>query len=124
MSPHGNSFHAPYTAMGSWSLAALAVLENHYRDWLTEDQAIELAADAIQAGIFFDLGSGSNVNIISVNKKETKTLFNYRVFNKKEYQDETNSLFNFNKKVEVLRTIELKWEKVDEKDFGSMMEIC
>jgi 20S proteasome subunit beta 2 len=114
--------HVPYTAMGSGSLAALAILENNYRDGLTEEEAIEMAADAIQAGIFYDLGSGSNVNIISVGKKETKTLFNYRVFNKKEFQDET--LFKFEKKVPVLRSIEIKWEKVDDKEVKNMMEIC
>ena len=109
MSNHGNSFHVPYTAMGSGSLAALAVLENRYKDGLSEEEAIELAADAIQAGIFHDLGSGSNVNIISATKGGVKKIRNYRVFNKKEFNNE--EIFKFKRgTTEVLSTEDRKWE--------------
>lgn len=110
MSPNGNSMHVPYAAMGSGSLAALSVLETNYRDGLDEQQAIDLAADAIQAGIFHDLGSGSNVNVFSVTKGETKKLYKYREFNKKVYKDE--ELFNFKGVTPVLSRYEVNWSDI------------
>lgn len=110
MSPNGNSMHVPYAAMGSGSLAALSVLETNYRDGLDEQQAIDLASDAIQAGIFHDLGSGSNVNVFSVTKSETKKLYKYREFNKKVYKDE--DLFRFKGVTPVLSRYELNWSDI------------
>eukprot|EP00341_Mesodinium_pulex_P015678 CAMPEP_0116956030 /NCGR_PEP_ID=MMETSP0467-20121206/43048_1 /TAXON_ID=283647 /ORGANISM="Mesodinium pulex, Strain SPMC105" /LENGTH=122 /DNA_ID=CAMNT_0004642341 /DNA_START=285 /DNA_END=653 /DNA_ORIENTATION=+ len=49
--------------MGSGSLAAMAVFESRYTEDLEEADAINLVKDAIRAGIFNDLGSGSNVDI-------------------------------------------------------------
>lgn len=110
MSPHGNSMHVPYTAMGSGSLAALSVLETNFKDGLSEQQAIDLAADAIQAGIFHDLGSGSNVNIFSITKSGTKKLYKYRQFDQKMFEDK--SLFNFKNKTPVLSKYTLDWKDV------------
>lgn len=61
--PHGSTSELPYATMGSGSLAAMAVFEAGYRDDLDEKEAIDLVDQAIQAGIFNDLGSGSNVDI-------------------------------------------------------------
>ncbi len=112
MSPHGNSMHVPYTAMGSGSLAALSILETRYRDGMSKEEAIELAADAITAGIFHDLGSGSNVNVFSyVKGKEVEKLYNYRVFNKKEYEDP--ELFKFEHgTAPVLDREDYKWKDI------------
>ena len=60
--PHGSTGKLPFTTMGSGSLAAMAVFESDYRDDLEEDEAIKLVQRAILAGIFNDLGSGSNVD--------------------------------------------------------------
>ena len=60
--PHGSTGKLPYTTMGSGSLAAMAVFEADYRDDLSEEDAISLVQRAILAGIFNDLGSGSNVD--------------------------------------------------------------
>jgi len=126
MSPHGNSMHVPYAAMGSGSLSALSVLETNYRDGMTEKEAIELAADAIQAGIFYDLGSGSNVNIFSVKKDGTEKLYNHRTFNTKMFKDET--LFNFQNKNEVLSKYNYQWKDISvekvEVNNNTMMELC
>lgn len=126
MSPHGNSMHVPFAAMGSGSLNALSVLETNYRDGLTEKEAIELAADAIQAGIFYDLGSGSNVNIFSVTKEGTEKLYNYRVFNTKVFKDET--LFDFKNKNEIISQTNIKWKEIKvekiEVNSNTMMELC
>jgi 20S proteasome subunit beta 2 len=61
--PHGSTDKLPFVSMGSGSLAAMAVLESGYKDGLTEEEAVALVADAIRAGIFNDLGSGSNVDL-------------------------------------------------------------
>ncbi|KAL7536748.1 hypothetical protein ACHAXR_010836 [Thalassiosira sp. AJA248-18] len=60
--PHGSTGKLPYTTMGSGSLAAMAVFEADFRDDLEEDEAVRLVQRAILAGIFNDLGSGSNVD--------------------------------------------------------------
>lgn len=61
--PHGSTSKLPYTSMGSGSLAAMAVLETSWKDNLSEEEAVKLVQRAISAGIFNDLGSGSNCDI-------------------------------------------------------------
>lgn len=60
---HGSTDKLPYVTMGSGSLAAMAVFESTWEKDLTKDQAVQLCAEAIEAGIFNDLGSGSNVDV-------------------------------------------------------------
>lgn len=61
--PHGSTGKLPYTTMGSGSLAAMAVFESAWRGDLNEADAVKLVQRAIGAGIFNDLGSGSNCDI-------------------------------------------------------------
>jgi 20S proteasome subunit beta 2 len=61
--PHGSTDKLPFVSMGSGSLAAMAVLESGYKDGLSEEEAVAIVAAAIRAGIFNDLGSGSNVDL-------------------------------------------------------------
>lgn len=58
--PHGSTGKLPYTTMGSGSLAAMSVFESSWRDDMNEAEAEALVKRAIGAGIFNDLGSGSN----------------------------------------------------------------
>ena len=58
--PHGSTGKLPYTTMGSGSLAAMSVFESEWKEDMTEDEAKGLVERAITAGIFNDLGSGSN----------------------------------------------------------------
>lgn len=60
---HGSTDVGEYQSLGSGSLAAMAVLETEYKPDMSRDEAIKLCADAIQAGIWNDLGSGSNVDV-------------------------------------------------------------
>lgn len=60
---HGSTDVGYYLSLGSGSLAAMAVLESRWRKDITKDEAIQLASDAIEAGIWNDLGSGSNVDV-------------------------------------------------------------
>merc|ERR1712226_40365 len=61
--PHGSTGKLPYTTMGSGSLAAMAVYESSWREGMSENEAVELVQRTILAGIFNDLGSGSNCDI-------------------------------------------------------------
>ncbi|QLL30710.1 hypothetical protein HG536_0A05250 [Torulaspora globosa] len=60
---HGSTDVGYYLSLGSGSLAAMAVLESKWKQDLTKEEAIKLASDAIEAGIWNDLGSGSNVDV-------------------------------------------------------------
>ena len=61
--PHGSTSYQPYTTMGSGSLAAMAVFETEWREGMNEKEAVELVKKAILAGVWNDLGSGSNVDV-------------------------------------------------------------
>lgn len=81
--PHGSSDELPYTTMGSGSLAAMGVFESRYRKDMEEEEAIKLVRDAIAAGVFNDLGSGSNVDICVIKKGAVQYLRTYEEANKK-----------------------------------------
>jgi 20S proteasome subunit beta 2 len=63
--------------MGSGSLAAMAVFESRWKPNMTRESAIELVKDAIESGIFNDLGSGSNVDVTIITKDNVEYLRNY-----------------------------------------------
>lgn len=60
---HGSTDIGEYQSLGSGSLAAMAILETNWRENMTKEDAMKLCADAIEAGIWNDLGSGSNVDL-------------------------------------------------------------
>ncbi|KAJ3300022.1 Proteasome subunit beta type-7 [Borealophlyctis nickersoniae] len=66
--PHGSTDKLPYVTMGSGSLAAMAVFEARWRKDMSREEAMELVKDAIAAGVFNDLGSGSNVDVCVIEK--------------------------------------------------------
>ncbi|KUF77287.1 Proteasome subunit beta type [Phytophthora nicotianae] len=70
--PHGSTDKLPFVTMGSGSLAAMSVFEHGYKDDMTEDEAKKLVQEAILAGIFNDLGSGSNVDVTTIKKVNGK----------------------------------------------------
>ncbi|KAL4739630.1 nucleophile aminohydrolase [Aspergillus similis] len=75
---HGSTDKLPYVTMGSGSLAAMSVFESTWKPKLNKEEAIALASEAIKAGIFNDLGSGSNVDVCVIEKdKPTQLLRNY-----------------------------------------------
>ncbi|KAJ8509093.1 hypothetical protein ONZ45_g8710 [Pleurotus djamor] len=75
--PHGSTDKLPYVTMGSGSLAAMAVFESDWRPDMSRDEALALVTAAISAGIFNDLGSGSNVDACIITKDHTEMLRNY-----------------------------------------------
>jgi len=58
--PHGSTSKQPFTTMGSGCVAAMSVLETGWTDNMEEEDAVALIKKAILAGVFNDLGSGSN----------------------------------------------------------------
>ena len=51
---------------------------------MTRDGAVALASEAIKAGIFNDLGSGSNVDVCVITEEKTTLLRNYITPNQRE----------------------------------------
>ena len=75
---HGSTDKLPYVTMGSGSLAAMAVFETQWKSKCSRAEAVKVCSDAIQAGIFNDLGSGSNVDVCVIEKgKPTQMMRNY-----------------------------------------------
>lgn len=68
VSSDGHYKAGPFLTMGSGSLAAMAVLETGYREGMTQDEAQALVIKAIEAGIYHDLGSGSNVDVCLIKR--------------------------------------------------------
>lgn len=97
--PHGSVDQLPFATMGSGSLAAMAIMEERYKDNMTEQEAIELVDLAIQAGIWNDLGSGGNVDICVISKEmfdkknPVKMLRNYRTPNPRLYTRKAGYVF-------------------------------
>ncbi|KAM0793149.1 Proteasome subunit beta type-7 [Microbotryomycetes sp. NB124-2] len=81
--PHGSTDKLPYVTMGSGSLAAMAVFESYWQPNMTRQAAIDLVTEAIEAGIWNDLGSGSNVDVCVIEPTKTEMLRNYKTPNQK-----------------------------------------
>ena len=60
---------------------------------MTRDGAVALASEAIKAGIFNDLGSGSNVDVCVITEEKTTLLRNYITPNQRE-QKQRSYKFN------------------------------
>lgn len=75
--PHGSTNRLPYTTMGSGSLAAISVFESRWRPDLSLEEGKKLVRDAIAAGIFNDLGSGSNIDLCVITKSDAQYLRPY-----------------------------------------------
>lgn len=75
--------------MGSGSLAAMSVFETQWKPSLTEEEAVELASNAIEAGIFNDLGSGSNVDVAIITKDKTRLERGYKKPNQRSLKQKS-----------------------------------
>ncbi|KAI0027971.1 20S proteasome subunit [Vararia minispora EC-137] len=87
--PHGSTDKLPYVTMGSGSLAAMAVFESKWQPNLSRQAAIDLVAEAIAAGIFNDLGSGSNIDVCVIAPEKTDMLRNYIMPNERVQKEKT-----------------------------------
>ncbi|XP_049848385.1 proteasome subunit beta type-7-like [Schistocerca gregaria] len=89
--PHGSGDELPFATMGSGSLAAVSVFESRYKRGMSKEEAMKLVIDAVSAGIFEDLGSGSNVDLVVIEPSKTEVLRNYRMLNPKKIQPSLTS---------------------------------
>ncbi|XP_017020898.1 proteasome subunit beta type-7 [Drosophila kikkawai] len=67
--PCGSNDKIPYVAMGSGTLAAMSVLEHGWHPDLDFEEGKQLVREAISAGVFNDLGSGSNIDLCVITAK-------------------------------------------------------
>jgi len=101
---HGSTDKLPYVTMGSGSLAAMSVFETQWKQKMTKDDAVKLCSDAILAGIFNDLGSGSNVDVAVITKDKTTLMRNHiqpnqREQKKRNYRFEKGTTAVLNEKI-------------------------
>ncbi|KAK1788962.1 hypothetical protein P4O66_015862 [Electrophorus voltai] len=75
--PHGSYDKLPFLTMGSGAAAAISVFEDRYKANMELEEAKQLVRDAIAAGIFCDLGSGSNVDLCVITEKGAEYLRAY-----------------------------------------------
>ncbi|VDD82764.1 unnamed protein product [Mesocestoides corti] len=81
--PHGSSDKLPYTTMGSGCLAAMSVLEAKFKPNMERAEAMELVQQAILAGVFNDLYSGTGVDLCVITSKGSEYLRHYDVANER-----------------------------------------
>ena len=62
----------------------MSVFETRWKPNMSREDAVALASEAIEAGIFNDLGSGSNVDVAVITQEKTTLLRNYKQPNKRE----------------------------------------
>eukprot|EP01086_Lenisia_limosa_P009985 TRINITY_DN3378_c0_g1_i1.p1 TRINITY_DN3378_c0_g1~~TRINITY_DN3378_c0_g1_i1.p1 ORF type:complete len:276 (-),score=62.60 TRINITY_DN3378_c0_g1_i1:12-839(-) len=85
MHADGSVHFNPFAADGSGCIAAISVIESGYKDNMTEEEAVDLAARAVAAGVFNDLGSGSNVDICVMKKDDTRMLRHHKLLTSRKY---------------------------------------
>jgi 20S proteasome subunit beta 2 len=90
--PHGSTDTLPYVTMGSGSLAAMAVFEANYKPDMEEEEAKVLVQNAIAAGIFNDLGSGTNIDLCVITADKTDYL---RPFNEANIKGERQGDYKY-----------------------------
>jgi len=84
--PHGSTDKLPFVTMGSGSLAAMAIFEAGWKADMEQEDAVELVHQAILAGIFNDLGSGSNVDIVVITKGKVDIRRNFDKPNERPFR--------------------------------------
>ena len=97
----------PYITMGSGCLAAMGIFETQYKDGMTEDEAKNMCIAAIEAGVYHDLGSGSNVDICVIKQGKVTMYRNIKSDNKKVFSKPGG--YNFPKdRVQILEEYKAK----------------
>ncbi|KAF1377145.1 hypothetical protein PFLUV_G00197550 [Perca fluviatilis] len=75
--PHGSYDKLPFVTMGSGASAAISVFEDRFKPNMELEEAKQLVQNAIAAGIFCDLGSGSNVDLCVITEAGVEYLRGY-----------------------------------------------
>lgn len=85
ISGDGNCYSFPFLTMGSGCLAAMGVIETGFKENMDEAEATALVTKAIEAGIYHDLGSGSNVDLCIIKKGKSTLTRSVKSDNKKMF---------------------------------------
>eukprot|EP00356_Strombidium_inclinatum_P005247 CAMPEP_0170480996 /NCGR_PEP_ID=MMETSP0208-20121228/1611_1 /TAXON_ID=197538 /ORGANISM="Strombidium inclinatum, Strain S3" /LENGTH=274 /DNA_ID=CAMNT_0010753623 /DNA_START=11 /DNA_END=832 /DNA_ORIENTATION=- len=107
VSNDGNYFAFPFITMGSGCLAAMAIMETQYKEDMTEEECKNMCIAAIEAGIYNDLGSGSNVDCCVIKKGKVDMYRNIKHDNKKVYSKPGGYKFDKDR-VQVLNEYKMK----------------
>ena len=78
VSSDGHSKHSPFLTTGSGSLAAMGIMETEYKEDMNQEEAVALVSKAIEAGIYHDLGSGSNLDVCIIKKGKVEMMRNLK----------------------------------------------
>ena len=73
--------------MGSGFLGATSILETRFKFDMELEEAKEVVIAAVEAGIYHDLGSGSNVDVCVINRSGIKYLRNLVSKNGKVFEN-------------------------------------
>lgn len=122
VSNDGNFYHANYTTMGSGSLAAMGIFESEYKEDMDQEQAAALVIKAIEAGIYHDLGSGSNVDCCIITDSKVDYRRNVKSDNKKVFEKPDGYKFRPDR-VQVINEYRVKGLVVEQKGGPQPMDL-
>lgn len=74
LDPLGSVLPDEYAAVGTGAEMALGVLDPQFKENMTEQEAIELATKAVRSATMRDSFSGDGIDILVINKTETKEI--------------------------------------------------
>jgi 20S proteasome subunit beta 2 len=63
----------------------MAILETYYKENMSKEDAMNICVAAIEAGIYHDLGSGSNVDVAVITKSKVEMFRNLKHDNHKVF---------------------------------------
>lgn len=72
----------------------MGVMETTYKDNMSEEDAKAMCIKAIEAGVYHDLGSGSNVDVCVIKKDKVDFFRNIKSDNKKVFSKPGGYTFN------------------------------
>ena len=67
----------------------MAIFEANWKKDMNREEAINIVKDAIESGIFNDLGSGSNVDVVVLTKDGAEILRNYKRPNERGVKEQS-----------------------------------
>jgi len=118
---HGSTSKVPFCTMGSGTLAAMSVLESHWKPDMEEEDAKQLVRQAIRAGIFNDMGSGSNVDLVVI--KPNDNVQYLRGFDEANVKGERKEKYTYKKGTTAVLTEKIRNIKLGSRGEGSQFVV-
>lgn len=118
----GSTLEQYFYSLGSGSIAATTILDDGWNMNLTREQGIELATQAILAGIYNDMGSGGRVNVVVIDKDGAHEMLNVQHPNDRKFRNP--DFKGFPKKLEITKKTVIPIERdTEEEPVVNAMEI-